>query len=59
MVWAFVVWAALDGDMDLRDVVVVVGLVMVFAGLWFVDWRWALVVVGAVLVGLAVFGSVE
>lgn len=42
---------------DLRDVLLVVGLAMMFAGLWFVDWRWALVVVGALVAGLAVWSA--
>lgn len=42
---------------DLKDVILLIGLAMVFAGLWFVDWRWALIVVGALLALLAVFGA--
>lgn len=42
---------------DVRDVMVVVGLAMMSAGLWFVDWRWALVIVGALIAGLAVWSA--
>ena len=42
---------------DLRDVILMIGLAMVFAGLFFVDWRWALIVVGAALASLSILGE--
>lgn len=43
--------------MDRWDAVALVGLGMVGVGLWFVDWRLALVVVGVALMGLGVMGA--
>lgn len=42
---------------DRWDGLALVGLAMVGVGLWFVDWRAALVVVGAALVALGVLGA--
>jgi len=38
----------------LEDLVLMIGLAMIFIGLYWIDWRWALVVLGGILAGLAV-----
>lgn len=41
-----------------KDVAAVIGLGMVFAGLWRIDPPYALIIVGAVIAGIAIWGAV-
>lgn len=43
--------------LDARDFLVIIGMVMLMTGIWFYDWRLALVVIGALLILLGLIGA--
>lgn len=44
---------------DGRDVLVLLGIVLVGTGLWYFDWRIALITVGVVLAALGLIGALR